>query len=135
MIWRYFFSYFRYFILWYQALGENAPEHIHQMFACLVPGFPPRQPSPYQSERRLDSRKDKSTNSSSNDDKEKRDFYDTQLSQSIFHDSNVAHGPISQANGVPILPVQSGEKPLDNETVRFFEALLEFMVTQVREIE
>ena len=101
------------------------------MFACLVPGFPPRQPSPYQTERKLDGRRDR-TSTGSNEEKETREFYDTQLGQSIFHDSYMSHGPISQANGVPILPVQSGEKPLDNETLRFFEALLEFMVTQVR---
>ncbi|XP_034941098.1 probable Rho GTPase-activating protein CG5521 isoform X3 [Chelonus insularis] len=119
----------RYFILWYQALGENAPEHIHQMFACLVPGFPPRQPSPHRSERRKDK-----TNSNITEEKEKREFFETQYSNAIFH-CNAQQGPVTQPNGTPILPVQSGEKPLDNETVRFFEALLEFMVTQVVKVE
>ncbi|XP_015587095.1 ral GTPase-activating protein subunit alpha-1 isoform X3 [Cephus cinctus] len=125
----------RYFILWYQALGDNAPDHIHQMFACLVPGFPPSLPSPYKSERKLDVRKDKLTKLSNYDDKEKREFYDTQLGHSIFHDSSVTQGPISLVDSGPILPSQSGEKPLDNEMVRFLEALLEFMVTQVVRIE
>ncbi|XP_032455562.1 probable Rho GTPase-activating protein CG5521 isoform X2 [Nasonia vitripennis] len=125
----------RYFILWYQALGDNAPEHIHQMFACLVPGFPPRQPSPYKSERKVDG-KSRHTKSSSCDEKEKKEFYDTQLNQCVFHDGGgVTQGPISQVDSGPILPPQSGEKPLDNEPVKFLEALLEFMVTQVVKIE
>nr|XP_046485435.1 probable Rho GTPase-activating protein CG5521 [Neodiprion pinetum] len=125
----------RYFILWYQALGDNAPEHIHQMFACLVPGFPPSQASPYKLERKSDNKKDKPTKSASYDDKEKREFYDTQLGQSIFHDTGVTQGPISLVDGGPILPPQSGEKPLDHETVRFLEALLDFMVSQVVKVE
>ena len=34
----------RLFLLWYQILGDVAGEHLHAMFATLVPGFP----SPYQ---------------------------------------------------------------------------------------
>ncbi|KAL4709379.1 hypothetical protein ACJJTC_013668 [Scirpophaga incertulas] len=30
----------RYFLLWYQALGDNAPVEVHKMFASLVPGLP-----------------------------------------------------------------------------------------------
>ncbi|XP_043254930.1 probable Rho GTPase-activating protein CG5521 isoform X7 [Colletes gigas] len=125
----------RYFILWYQALGENAPEHIHQMFASLVPGFPPQQPSPYKSERKADGKRDKLAKVIGCDDKDKKEFYDTQLSQSTFHDNASNQCPVAPVDGGPILPPQSGEKPLDNETVRFLEALLEFMVTQVMKIE
>ncbi|XP_076166659.1 putative Rho GTPase-activating protein CG5521 isoform X6 [Ptiloglossa arizonensis] len=125
----------RYFILWYQALGENAPEHIHQMFASLVPGFPPQQPSPYKSERKVDGKKEKLAKVTGCDDKDKKEFYDTQLSQSTFHDNASNQCPVTPVDGGPILPPQSGEKPLDNETVRFLEALLEFMVTQVIKIE
>ncbi|KAJ8670226.1 hypothetical protein QAD02_001485 [Eretmocerus hayati] len=123
----------KYFILWYQALGDNAPEQIHQMFACLVPGFPPRQPSPFKPERKTEVKKH--TKSASCDDKERREFYDTQLSHCFFFNGGVTQGPICQVDSGPILPPQSGEKPLDNETVRFLEALLEFMVTQVVKIE
>ncbi|XP_076766885.1 putative Rho GTPase-activating protein CG5521 isoform X2 [Xylocopa sonorina] len=125
----------RYFILWYQALGENAPEHIHQMFASLVPGFPPQQPSPYKSERKLDGKKDKLVKAVGCDDKDKKEFYDTQLSQSTFHDNGSNQCPVTPVDNGPILPPQSGEKPLDNETVRFLEVLLEVMVTQVVKIE
>ncbi|XP_076666780.1 putative Rho GTPase-activating protein CG5521 isoform X8 [Andrena cerasifolii] len=125
----------RYFILWYQALGENAPEHIHQMFASLVPGFPPQLPSPYKSDRRIEGRRDKLARVIGCDDKDKKEFYDTQLSQSTFHDNGSSQCPVAPVDSGPILPPQSGEKPLDNETVRFLEALLEFMVTQVVKIE
>ncbi|XP_076382912.1 putative Rho GTPase-activating protein CG5521 isoform X11 [Megalopta genalis] len=124
----------RYFILWYQALGENAPDHIHQMFANLVPGFPPQQPSPYKSERKSDGR-NKHAKVIGSDDKDKKEFYDTQLSQSTLHDNGSNQCPVTPVDSGPILPPQSGEKPLDNETVRFLEALLEFMVTQVVKIE
>ncbi|XP_015178189.1 PREDICTED: probable Rho GTPase-activating protein CG5521 isoform X3 [Polistes dominula] len=126
----------RYFILWYQALGENAPEPIHQMFACLVPGFPPPHFSHYKCERKIDNKREKTTKTSTSDEKEKRDFYDAQVIQSNFHDNGSNNqSPVSQVDGGPILPPQGGEKPLDNETVRFLEALLEFMVTQVVKIE
>ncbi|XP_017891337.1 ral GTPase-activating protein subunit alpha-1 isoform X7 [Ceratina calcarata] len=125
----------RYFILWYQALGENAPNHIHQMFASLVPGFPPQQPSPYKSDRRSDGKKDKLVKATGCDDRDKKEFYDTQMSQSTFHDSSFNQCPVTPVDNGPILPPQSGEKPLDNETVRFLEALLEFMVSQVVKIE
>uniref|UniRef100_A0A1I8P732 Rap-GAP domain-containing protein n=1 Tax=Stomoxys calcitrans TaxID=35570 RepID=A0A1I8P732_STOCA len=29
----------RYFLLWYQALGENAPSYVHNMYADLIPGL------------------------------------------------------------------------------------------------
>ncbi|XP_050465782.1 probable Rho GTPase-activating protein CG5521 isoform X8 [Cataglyphis hispanica] len=125
----------RYFILWYQALGENAPEHIHQMFASLVPGFPPHQASPYKCDRKTENKKEKLMKTANSEEKDKKEFYDTQLGQSTFHDNGSNQCPISQVDGGPILPPQSGEKPLDNETVRFLEALLEFMVTQVVKIE
>lgn len=31
---------YRLFLLWYQALGDFAPDHLHAIFATLVPGFP-----------------------------------------------------------------------------------------------
>ncbi|XP_015110729.1 probable Rho GTPase-activating protein CG5521 isoform X8 [Diachasma alloeum] len=124
----------RYFILWYQALGDNAPDHIHQMFASLVPGFPPPPPTS-RPERRPKPSQSAPQNPPNPEEKEKREFFDTQHVTSIFHCNNSQQGPVTQPNGTPLLPVQSGEKPLDNETLRFFEALLEFMVTQVVKVE
>jgi hypothetical protein len=68
--------------------------------------------------------------SASCDEKDK-DFYDAQPSQYLLYDVGVTQGPITQVESGPVLPPQSGEKPLDNESVKFLEALLEFMVTQV----
>lgn len=119
---------YRFFILWYQALGDNAPDHIHQMFACLVPNF-----SSHLLFRHPEHRKNK-IHSGITEEHEKREFFEIQHPSAVFH-CNTQQGPVTQPNGTPILPVQSGEKPLDNETVRFFEALLEFMVTQVVKLE
>lgn len=101
------------------------------MFASLVPGFPPHQASPYKCDRKTDGKKEKLAKATNHEEKDKKEFYDTQLMLSTFHDNGSNLCPISQVDGGPILPPQSGEKPLDNETVRFLEALLEFMVTQV----
>lgn len=101
------------------------------MFASLVPGFPPHQASPYKCDRKTENKKEKLVKTANSEEKDKKEFYDTQLGQSTFHDTGSNQCPISQVDGGPILPPQSGEKPLDNETVRFLEALLEFMVTQV----
>jgi len=101
------------------------------MFASLVPGFPPHQASPYKCDRKIEGKKEKLAKATNSEEKDKKEFYDTQLMQSTFHDNGSNQCPISQVDGGPILPPQSGEKPLDNETVRFLEALLEFMVTQV----
>ncbi|KAL7291923.1 hypothetical protein TKK_0014473 [Trichogramma kaykai] len=134
----------RYFILWYQALGENAPEHIHQLFTCLVPGFPPCSASPLRFERRAESVSSSSSTSNNSagkkhtksasygDDKSSREFYDSNLNfgMPVINDDSTNAPEI-----VPILPPQSGEKPLENECVKFFESLLEYMVTQVVKIE
>lgn len=101
------------------------------MFASLVPGFPPHQASPYKCDRKTEGKKEKLVKTTNSEERDKKEFYDTQLGQSTFHDNGSNQCPISQVDGGPILPPQSGEKPLDNETVRFLEALLEFMVTQV----
>lgn len=34
-----FLSHYSYFLLWYQALGENAPSYVHSMYADLIPGL------------------------------------------------------------------------------------------------
>ncbi|XP_063231262.1 LOW QUALITY PROTEIN: ral GTPase-activating protein subunit alpha-1 [Bacillus rossius redtenbacheri] len=99
----------RFFLLWYQALGDNAPDSIHAIFATLVPGFP--SPIPGCGLPAL-----------------------SRNSTSVFHDSS--HGPVNPVEIQPLLPPQSGEKPPEEDVSRYFlEALLEFMVTQVVKIE
>uniref|UniRef100_A0A0A9X1L4 Ral GTPase-activating protein subunit alpha-1 n=3 Tax=Lygus hesperus TaxID=30085 RepID=A0A0A9X1L4_LYGHE len=100
----------RYFLLWYQILGENSPDEVHALFATLVPGFH----SPFPDHPGL-------LNAS------------TQTSSSFFHD--VHHGPISTIEILPIYPPQSGDKSLDDPTKFFMDALLEYMVNQISRIE
>lgn len=105
------------------------------MFTSLIPGFPPRQASPYKFDRKSDAKKDRHNRSMSYDEKEKKELYEAQFSQCSFHDSCVPQGPASPPEIVPILLPLSGEKPLDNETLRLFESLLEYMVTEVVKLE
>ncbi|XP_034238105.1 probable Rho GTPase-activating protein CG5521 isoform X3 [Thrips palmi] len=99
----------RYFLLWYQALGDMAPNAIHAMFATLVPGFP----SPFPG-LGLDV-----LNKSA-----------TQVSSS--HDNQGRVGPVEI---LPVFPPQSGEKQPENLPCFFLDALLEFLVTQFGRIE
>lgn len=99
---------FRYFLLWYQALGDNCPESIHSMFASLVPGFP--------------------------------QSFATQIpsisnhQRSVFHDTNVQN-PVNCVDVTPLLPPSSGEKPPENISKFYLEALLEYMVSTVVRLE
>lgn len=100
------------------------------MFASLVPGFPPRQASPYRADKKSDGRRDRTSKLNFDERDKKEAFEEQKYGQSIFHDAS-GLGPVNPVEIGPILPPQSGEKPLDNETIRFLETLLEFMVTQV----
>ncbi|XP_075222670.1 putative Rho GTPase-activating protein CG5521 [Lycorma delicatula] len=100
----------RYFLLWYQALGDNAPETLHAIFATLVPGFP----SPFPQFPGLTA-------------------LNNPPSATVFHDGQ--QGPVSPVEIQAIFPPQSGEKQPDDPMKYFLEALLEFMVTQVSRVE
>ncbi|KAK3931767.1 Ral GTPase-activating protein subunit alpha-2 [Frankliniella fusca] len=100
----------RYFLLWYQSLGDMAPNAIHAMFATLVPGFP----SPFPG-LGLDS------------------FSKAASQGSTFHDAN--QGRVCAVEVLPVFPPQSGERQPENLSCFFLEALLEFLVTQVGRIE
>lgn len=58
----------------------------------------------------------------------------TQTSGSIFHDTNVQH-PISPSELLPVLPPSGGEKPIEQTSKIFLEAVLEYMVTTVVRLE
>ncbi|KAL3287319.1 hypothetical protein HHI36_001794 [Cryptolaemus montrouzieri] len=95
----------RYFLMWYQALNENAPDYVDGMYASLVPGF--INPSAVT----------------------------VQLSgTSIFHDTNV-YQPVSPAELLPILPPSTSEKAPDHPSKLFLEALLEQTVQSVVRLE
>ncbi|XP_017775856.1 PREDICTED: ral GTPase-activating protein subunit alpha-1 isoform X1 [Nicrophorus vespilloides] len=38
----------KFFLMWYQALNENAPDQVHHMFASIVPGFVAKSAFPLQ---------------------------------------------------------------------------------------
>ncbi|PSN31580.1 hypothetical protein C0J52_21547 [Blattella germanica] len=76
-----------YFLLWYQALGDNAPDALHAIFATLVPGFP--SPFPGLGLATMN-----------------------RTSASVFHDTS--HGPVSAVEIQPLFPPQSGEKQPDD---------------------
>nr|XP_018896706.1 PREDICTED: ral GTPase-activating protein subunit alpha-1 isoform X1 [Bemisia tabaci] len=100
----------RYFIIWYQILGENAPDWVHAIFATLIPGFP----SPIEGQLGLTALTLTSTST-------------------VFHDSHAE--PVTDVEVTPIFPPQSGEKQPDDPMRFFLEALLEYMVTQICRIE
>ncbi|GFG28404.1 hypothetical protein Cfor_11332, partial [Coptotermes formosanus] len=114
----------RYFLLWYQALGDSAPDTLHAIFATLVPGFP--SPFPGQGLPAL-SRSSTSV------------FHDTSHGEfvelSLLKISFVVTGPVNPVEIQPLLPPQSGEKQPDDSMRFFLDALLEFVVSQVTKIE
>ncbi|XP_018324376.1 probable Rho GTPase-activating protein CG5521 isoform X2 [Agrilus planipennis] len=95
----------RYFLMWYQALGENAPEYIHKTYSSLVPNF----------------------------GQEKQDVT-AQIGSSIFHDTS-AQNPVTSFELLPILPPSGAEKLPDQPSKLFLETLLEYMVTTVVKLE
>ncbi|KAJ0173731.1 hypothetical protein K1T71_010880 [Dendrolimus kikuchii] len=151
----------RYFLLWYQALGDNAPYEVHKMFASLVPGMP--EPCILPSGSPL---KSKTFDISSNIPQEAGDFSMEDIMQhpnfssavdngkkvvveqtptgimgkianvsaSIFHDTN-ALNPVQSVEIQPLLPPSANEKSIDNETKYFFEILLDGMATSVTRIQ
>lgn len=58
----------------------------------------------------------------------------TRASGSIFHDTNAQH-PISPSELLPVLPPSGGEKPVEQTSKIFLEAVLEYMVTTVVRLE
>ncbi|XP_026489607.2 probable Rho GTPase-activating protein CG5521 isoform X1 [Vanessa tameamea] len=149
----------RYFLLWYQALGDNAPPEVNRIFASLVPGLPdsclPPIGSPFKT-------KSQDTNVSNDigefkmeDIMQHPNFNATldttkkvvveqtpvgimgklaNVSASIFHDTN-ALNPVQSVDIQPLLPASANERLVDNETKYFFEILLDGMATSVTKIQ
>ncbi|XP_072930014.1 probable Rho GTPase-activating protein CG5521 [Epargyreus clarus] len=151
----------RYFLLWYQALGDNAPFEVHRMFASLVPGLPesclPPMGSPFKAKGY-----DLITNiSGESGDFKMEDIMQhpnfatasegpkkvvveqtptgimgklANVSASIFHDTN-ALNPVQSVDIQPLLPASANERVVDNETKYFFDILLDGMATSVTKIQ
>ncbi|KAJ2944768.1 hypothetical protein O0L34_g1657 [Tuta absoluta] len=145
----------RYFLLWYQALGDNAPPEVHKMFASLVPGLPEcAQPasSPHKGRHEIIVNPQDTSNFNMEDimqhpnfnaDNAKKVVVEqtptgimgkiANVSASIFHDTN-ALNPVQSVEIQPLLPPSGSEKPVDNETKYFFEILLDGMAPSVTKV-
>ncbi|XP_045502875.1 probable Rho GTPase-activating protein CG5521 isoform X2 [Colias croceus] len=150
----------RFFLLWYQALGDNAPNEVHRMFASLVPGLPdsclppigsPFKPKVYDvvtnisqesSEFKVDDILQHPNFASTTDNAKKVVVEQTStgfmgklanVSASIFHDTN-ALNPVQSVDIQPLLPPSASEKVIENETKHFFEVLLDAMATSVTKV-
>ncbi|XP_059053415.1 probable Rho GTPase-activating protein CG5521 [Achroia grisella] len=150
----------RYFLLWYQALGDNAPLEVHKMFATLVPGLPEpimlHTGSPLKCKTYDDNSNpcNESSDFSMEDILHHPNFISTtdnakkvvveqtssgimgkivNVSASIFHDTN-ALNPVQTVEIQPLLPASANEKPVENETKYFFDNLLEAMSSSVTKI-
>ncbi|XP_022817370.1 probable Rho GTPase-activating protein CG5521 isoform X1 [Spodoptera litura] len=148
----------RYFLLWYQALGDNAPNEVHKMFATLVPGMPEPTLMPIGSPLKPNIMANETHGSgdfsiedimhhpnfnSAVDNAKKVVVEQTptgimgkiaNVSASIFHDTN-ALNPVQSVEIQPLLPPSANEKAVDNETKYFFDILLDGMATSVTKIQ
>ncbi|CAH2328384.1 ral GTPase-activating subunit alpha-1 isoform X4 [Pelobates cultripes] len=97
----------RLFLLWLQALQNNCNWEQLCMFACLIPGFPAPP-----SDRGIHT-----------------------LDNLINQPLNLQENQISIEEITPLVPPQSGDKAQEDHTSYFLEALLKYMVIQVRSLE
>ncbi|XP_050672001.1 probable Rho GTPase-activating protein CG5521 [Leptidea sinapis] len=146
----------RYFLLWFQALGDNAPPEVNRMFASLVPGLPesslPPAGSPFKpkvfdvvtnisqdtSDFKVDDLMQHPNFTSVADTKKvvvehTSTGIATTVSSSIFHDTN-ALNPVQSVDIQPLLPPSASEKLVENETKYFFEILLDAMATSITKV-
>ncbi|VVC94839.1 unnamed protein product [Leptidea sinapis] len=145
-----------YFLLWFQALGDNAPPEVNRMFASLVPGLPesslPPAGSPFKpkvfdvvtnisqdtSDFKVDDLMQHPNFTSVADTKKvvvehTSTGIATTVSSSIFHDTN-ALNPVQSVDIQPLLPPSASEKLVENETKYFFEILLDAMATSITKV-
>ncbi|KAI8482756.1 Ral GTPase-activating protein subunit alpha-2 [Branchiostoma belcheri] len=95
----------RLYMLWLQALQENASEECLLIFACLIPGFP--SPSSDSGMYTLEG-----------------------LVTGAFHNGSASDAVVPTEISAVLTP-QSGERVTDDQTKFFLDAVLEFMVIQV----
>ncbi|KAM4013704.1 ral GTPase-activating protein subunit alpha-1 isoform 5-T5 [Anomaloglossus baeobatrachus] len=97
----------RLFLLWLQALQNNCSWEQLCLFACLIPGFP-APPS---------------------------DHGIYTLENLINQPLNLQENQVTIEEITPLVPPQSGDKAHEDLTSYFLEALLKYMVIQVRSLE
>ncbi|XP_066469819.1 ral GTPase-activating protein subunit alpha-1 isoform X3 [Tiliqua scincoides] len=97
----------RLFLLWLQALQNNCSKEQLCMFSCLIPGFP--SPQSEHGPRTLDT-----------------------LINPVL---NIQESQVTVEEITPLVPPQSGDKGQDDLTSYFLEALLKYIVIQVKSLE
>nr|XP_028576464.1 ral GTPase-activating protein subunit alpha-1 isoform X14 [Podarcis muralis] len=97
----------RLFLLWLQALQNNCSKEQLCMFSCLIPGFP--SPQSEHGPRTLDN-----------------------LINPVL---SVQETQVTVEEITPLVPPQSGDKGQDDLTSYFLEALLKYIVIQVKSLE
>ncbi|KAG8449519.1 hypothetical protein GDO86_016240 [Hymenochirus boettgeri] len=97
----------RLFLLWLQALQNKCSSEQLRIFACLIPGFP-APPC---------------------------DHGICTLDNLINLPLNLQESQITVEEITPLVPPQSGEKAQEDSTSYYLEALLKYMVIQVRSLE
>lgn len=103
-------------MLWYQSLGENAPNHVHQMFTELVPGLT----IPHKGVIGL------SETDFNSSDLMNHPNLKGEMGASVFHDTG-AH-PVRSPEIAPILPPPSNERTAAPDPKEGLEILLDCMV-------
>ncbi|XP_053681027.1 probable Rho GTPase-activating protein CG5521 [Anopheles nili] len=112
----------KYFLLWYQALGDNAPPFVHGMFTELVPGLTVPQ---------------RGKNSHPGSGPSDSEFITTdllnhpnlkgELGGSVFHDTTATH-PVKSPEIQPLIPPSSSERTAAPDPRDGLEILLDCMV-------
>uniref|UniRef100_A0A182N5Q8 Rap-GAP domain-containing protein n=1 Tax=Anopheles dirus TaxID=7168 RepID=A0A182N5Q8_9DIPT len=112
----------KYFLLWYQALGDNAPPFVHGMFTELVPGLSVPQ---------------RGKNAPSGPGPSESEFITTdllshpnlkgELGGSVFHDTTATH-PVKSPEIQPLIPPSSSERTAAPDPRDGLEILLDCMV-------
>lgn len=104
-------------MLWYQALGENAPPHVHAMFNELVPGLTiPQKGAIGLAE----------TDFNAINDLMNHPNMKGEMGASVFHDTGVH--PVRAPEIAPLLPPGSNERSAAPDPKDGLEVLLECMV-------
>lgn len=97
----------RLFLLWLQALQYNCSQEQMAMFACIIPGFPSPQ---WEHGPRT-------------------------LENLINPPLNLSDAQVMTEEITPLVPPQSGDKGQEDLTCYFLDALLKYIVIQVRSLE
>uniref|UniRef100_A0AAG5CY21 Rap-GAP domain-containing protein n=1 Tax=Anopheles atroparvus TaxID=41427 RepID=A0AAG5CY21_ANOAO len=114
----------KYFLLWYQALGDNAPPFVHGMFTELVPGLsvPQRGIKSSTAVGPLPSDSDFIATDLLNHPNLKGE-----LGGSVFHDTTATH-PVKSPEIQPLIPPSSSERTAAPDPRDGLEILLDCMV-------